>query len=107
MASLSDRIFRRTRCRLRPRDSCSRILISQSFGLLIGGEMSRNPTFVNLADRPFRIAAHPAAAAIRKSQTGYKPALAPRLMVDGVFQGGGALGTAYVGALRVLHDNAI
>ncbi len=69
--------------------------------------MSRNPAFTNLAGRPFRIAAHPSAAAIRKSQTSYKPSVAPRHMVDGVFQGGGALGTAYVGALRVLHDNAI
>jgi predicted acylesterase/phospholipase RssA len=69
--------------------------------------MSRNPTFANLADRPFHIATHTSAAAIRKSQTGYKPSVAPRHLVDGVFQGGGALGTAYVGALRVLHDNAI
>ncbi|MDD7967174.1 patatin-like phospholipase family protein [Actinomycetospora lemnae] len=33
---------------------------------------------------------------------------APRqLVVDGVFEGGGALGTGYVGALRALEDNGI
>lgn len=34
------------------------------------------------------------------------PALQP-LEVDGVFEGGGALGTAYVGALRLLEDSRI
>jgi predicted acylesterase/phospholipase RssA len=29
------------------------------------------------------------------------------LLVDGVFEGGGALGTAYLGGLRALHDNDI
>lgn len=29
------------------------------------------------------------------------------LLVDGVFEGGGALGTAYAGGLRALHDNDI
>jgi hypothetical protein len=29
------------------------------------------------------------------------------MRVDGIFEGGGALGTAYVGALRALHDNGV
>lgn len=33
--------------------------------------------------------------------------LRDQMRVDGVFEGGGALGTAYVGALRALHDNGI
>src|SRR5687767_9272238 len=42
-----------------------------------------------------------------------RPLVPPRLAVnrnatvDGVFQGGGALGAAYAGALRVLHDQGI
>ena len=35
------------------------------------------------------------------------PILQKQTLVDGVFEGGGALGTAYVGALRALHDNNI
>ena len=30
-----------------------------------------------------------------------------QLQVDGVFEGGGALGAAYIGALRALHDSGL
>src|SRR5262245_8558131 len=39
-----------------------------------------------------------------------RPRLGPRrpsTLIDGVFEGGGALGTAYIGALRALDDHAI
>src|SRR4051812_10113843 len=35
------------------------------------------------------------------------PGLFPTLPIDGVFEGGGALGTAYVGVLRLLDDSGM
>jgi len=69
--------------------------------------MNFRPVFPNLAERSKRVAAHPNAAAIRRAVSGFKPAFPPRVTVDGVFKGGGALGAAYAGALRVLSDNRI
>jgi predicted acylesterase/phospholipase RssA len=58
------------------------------------------PLYKNLVVRPVLTPAQKAKARITEI-------LREKMLVDGVFEGGGALGAAYVGALRVLHDNGV
>jgi hypothetical protein len=56
--------------------------------------MNFRPVFPNLDERAKRVAAHPNTAAIRRAVSGFKPAFPPRVTVDGVCKGGGALAAA-------------
>lgn len=68
--------------------------------------MPLNPIFPNRNLRPITLNASSRAVEIKTNLWNIKSAQPSRL-VDGVFEGGGALGAAYIGALRALHDNDI
>ena len=49
----------------------------------------------------------PAQQAAQKLKAAAQIRFRELMSVDGVFEGGGALGTAYLGGLRALHDNGV
>jgi predicted acylesterase/phospholipase RssA len=65
------------------------------------------PKFPNRLSRPKTISGSPKALDIRGAMWRFKLPFTARTLVDGVFEGGGALGAGYIGALRALHDNNI
>lgn len=65
------------------------------------------PKFSNRISRPKKISGSANALKIREEIWRFRLPFTARTLVDGVFEGGGALGTGYIGALRALHDNNI
>jgi predicted acylesterase/phospholipase RssA len=68
--------------------------------------MPLQPKFLNRTVRPITLSTSLRANEIRQGLWKFKP-LKPNQLVDGIFEGGGALGAAYIGALTALHDNNI
>lgn len=69
--------------------------------------MSFTPNFQNLSQRKKKISGLKHAAVLRAEANNFKPMRMQPTLIDGVIEGGGALGAAYAGALRALHDNNI